>query len=223
MLPSLGRGASDFATLAAALRPDHAVVAIEPRPVSGDAPTLGALAAHVVSRADRAGIDRFHLVGHAFGNRLARCVTADHPERVASLTLLAAGGRIPPSEDIHRSLLACFDESLPPDEHLRHVRRAFFAPANDPSVWAGGWMADVALEQGAAVGRTPAAHWWDAAAPRVLVVQGLQDAVAPPENGRRYVADHAEVAALVEVDGAGHALLPEQPERLAEVVGDFLA
>jgi pimeloyl-ACP methyl ester carboxylesterase len=53
-------------------------------------------------------------------------------------------------------------------------------------------------------------------------VQGLQDACAVPENGRRYVAMHPEIAQLVEIDGAGHALLPEQPAAVAAAVVDFL-
>jgi pimeloyl-ACP methyl ester carboxylesterase len=56
----------------------------------------------------------------------------------------------------------------------------------------------------------------------VLVVQALQDAIAPVENGRRYVSESAPHARLVEIDGAGHAMLPEQPEAIASVVIEFL-
>jgi pimeloyl-ACP methyl ester carboxylesterase len=35
-----------------------------------------------------------HLVGHAFGNRVARCLAVDRPSLVRSVTLLAAGGLI---------------------------------------------------------------------------------------------------------------------------------
>jgi len=38
-----------------------------------------------------------HLVGHAFGNRVARCLAADRPSVVRSVALLAAGGLIGPS------------------------------------------------------------------------------------------------------------------------------
>ena len=43
-----------------------------------------------------------------------------------------------------------------------------------------------------------------------------------PENGRRFVAAHPDVATLVEIDGAGHALLPEQPAAVASAVLGFL-
>ena len=64
--------------------------------------------------------------------------------------------------------------------------------------------------------------WWDAVAPRVLVIQGIEDAVAPVENGRRYVGDHQDVAQLVEIPNAGHALIVEQPELVGQSVVSFL-
>jgi pimeloyl-ACP methyl ester carboxylesterase len=85
----------------------------------------------------------------------------------------------------------------------------------------------VAAAPVAAVRATDRGDWWSARPARTLVVQGLQDVIAAPENGRRYVeliasagpADHAE---LVELDGAGHALLPERPTEVARALIDFL-
>jgi pimeloyl-ACP methyl ester carboxylesterase len=57
---------------------------------------------------------------------------------------------------------------------------------------------------------------------RILVVQALQDAIATVENGRRYVAESAPHARLVEINGAGHAMLPEQPEAIASAIIEFL-
>ncbi|MGP0031736.1 MAG: alpha/beta fold hydrolase [Acidimicrobiales bacterium] len=223
LLPSLGRPAGDFADLVQRLRArGFTTHAMEPPASVADGTTLHGLATEVVSRLDDAAVPQFHLVGHAFGNRLARAVTADFPDRVASLTLLAAGGFDPPSAEVADSLRACFDATLPHRERLAQVGRAFFAPGHDPSVWASGWMFDVAAYQGAALGATPRDDWWDAAAPRVLVIQGLDDLVAPPQNGRRYVGDHPDVARLVEIRDAGHALIVEQPERVGETIVQFL-
>jgi pimeloyl-ACP methyl ester carboxylesterase len=223
LLPSLGRGASDFDALVAALQAaGFEAVALEPPNEAHAGTTLHDLAEVVVAAIDARGWQRVHLVGHAFGQRLARCVVADHPDRVVSLTMLCAGGLVEMEPHIARSLVACFDESLSAEQHLEHVRSVFFAPGNDATVWVDGWLPATAALQRAAVQATPPGEWTSAAAPRVLVVQGLQDACAVPENGRRYVALHPEIAQLVEIDGAGHALLPEQPAAVAAAVVDFL-
>jgi pimeloyl-ACP methyl ester carboxylesterase len=180
------------------------------------------LAADTIAQIDAMGIEKFHLIGHAFGNRLSRCITADFNERVQSLTLLAAGGLVEPEEHIWEALAACFDEGLSDDEHMRNVKTGFFAEGNDSSVWRDGWYPEVMKYQRPAVIRTPREDWWSASVERVLVVQALQDAIAPVGNGRRYVAESAPHARLVEINGAGHAMLPEQPEAIAAAVIEFL-
>lgn len=216
LLPSLGRPASDFDPLVAHLaREGFRCWPLDPVPAVPSGTTLLDLARDTVSRVDAASVDRFHLVGHAFGNRLARAVTATAGGRVASLTLLAAGGHVPIPPEAAHALALCFTLPAGTPEHLEAVRYAFFAPGHDPAVWADGWNPDVAEYQRAAVASTDTAAWWDAVAPHVLVVQGLQDAIADPENGRRYAADHADRTTLVELPDAGHALIVEQPEAIA--------
>ena len=56
----------------------------------------------------------------------------------------------------------------------------------------------------------------------MLVVQGLEDVWAVPEKGRRYAAMHPDRVQLVEIDGAGHAQLPERPEAISAAVLAFL-
>lgn len=83
-------------------------------------------------------------------------------------------------------------------------------------------MPEVMRYQRAAVQRTPREDWWAAQVESVLVVQGLEDAIAPVENGRRYRNESAPHARVVEITGAGHALLPERPDEIARVVTTFL-
>src|SRR6267142_1765945 len=59
-----------------------------------DGTTLHDLAGDVAGVIKAIGCGPAHLVGHAFGNRIARCLAVDQPPLVRSVTLLAAGGLI---------------------------------------------------------------------------------------------------------------------------------
>ena len=117
---------------------------------------------------------------------------------------------------------AVFDATLPPDKHMDAVRFAFFAPGNDPEVWRDGWYPAVARMQTAATKASRVEEWWGAGKARLLVVVGLQDVVAPPENGRLIKDEFGDRVTLQEIDGAGHAMLPERPKQVAAAVLNFL-
>jgi pimeloyl-ACP methyl ester carboxylesterase len=155
------------------------------------------------------------------------------PDLVKGLVMLAAGGKVPVPGRVQEALLGCFDLSLPAETHLEHVRYAFFAPGNGPAVWRTGWHPEVARMQraatqglaGAGAGRATDANvaWWGGGSAQILVIQGLQDTVAPPENGRLLKAECGDRIELMELDGAGHALLPEKPDAIAHAVLAFTA
>jgi 2-hydroxy-6-oxonona-2,4-dienedioate hydrolase len=49
---------------------------------------------HVLAYLDACGIDRAHFVGESLGGWVAGRLSADHPDRVSSLTLVAPGGTV---------------------------------------------------------------------------------------------------------------------------------
>src|ERR1700757_1677957 len=61
-----------------------------------DGATLHDLVGDVAGVIKAIGCGPVRLVGHAFGNRIARCLAVDQPSLVRSVTLLAAGGVHPP-------------------------------------------------------------------------------------------------------------------------------
>src|SRR5262249_14518901 len=76
-------------------------VSIHIRGVAGsrgslDGTTLHDLSGDVARVIEAIGCGPARLVGHAFGNRIARCLAVDQPPLVRSVTLLAAGGLIGP-------------------------------------------------------------------------------------------------------------------------------
>lgn len=226
--PSLGRGAVDFHGLSGCLvAAGYTAAAIDPRGVGRSSGaterlTLHHYAADVAAVVRHLGGEPAHLVGHAYGNRVVRCAAVDHPGLVRSVSLLASGGKAPPDEEARRALKRCFNLSLPPEEHLEAVRTAFFAPGNDASTWRDGWWPCASSAESQASRATPLDDWWHAGTAPVLVVQGLQDRIAPPENGRLIKEEFGERARLVEIDGAGHAMLPEQPVAIARHLLAFL-
>lgn len=52
------------------------------------------------------------------------------------------------------------------------------------------WLTDVQHNQQQALNRTPTEPWVYVACTHTLVIQGLQDVIAVPENGRAYVRDN---------------------------------
>lgn len=228
LVPSLGRGGSDFDALARALSlAGFRTVAVDPRGVGASEGPLEGLTLHdmaadiaaVIAALDGAPV---HMVGHAFGNRVARCLAADRPDLVRSVTLIAAGGLIPPEPAVMAALARCFQLDLPEDERLEAVRTAFFAPRSDPTVWRDGWWPDAAASQSAATRATELDDWWEAGSAPLLVIQGLDDRIAAPANGHALRDKLGGRVRVVDLPNAGHALLPEQPQAIADAIIAFL-
>ena len=228
LLPSLGRGASDFDDLSVRLaEAGHRVIRPEPRGIGGsalgpDAITMEDLADDV-ARVIRTLVPEKQwgmttVVGHAFGNRVTRMLATIHPELVDSVVLLACGGFVHPRPEIAAALAAVFDTTLDEQAHLDAVRTVFFAPGNDATVWADGWYPRTAGVQTTATKTTSVDSWWSAGRADVLVVQPADDAIAVPENAVRLVEVIGDRARMVTIANAGHALLPEQPEIVAATV-----
>jgi pimeloyl-ACP methyl ester carboxylesterase len=229
MIPSLGRRADDFSDLAVRLAATgYTTACIEPRGVGNSLGPMENLTLHDLAGDAAAVIEEIGrggsavVVGHAFGQRVSRMLAWDRPDLVSAVIMLAAGGKVPPTEESLAALRACFDLSLPQITRMEFVRSAFFAAGNDPAAWRDGWEPVVAQMQVRASEATPVESWWRAGQARLLVVQGLQDRLAVPENGRLLQKQMGSRVELVEIDGAGHALLPERPQEIATAVLDFL-
>lgn len=229
LIPSLGRGAEDFADLAQRVAAAGCrALCPQPRGIGRSNGTLQGITLHDLA-ADMAALIRHQggepavLAGHAFGNFVARTTAADHPRLVRAVVLLAATHLWPVPADIRASIEKSHDMSLPADVRLKHLQHAFFAPGNDASVWLTGWHEAVMHAERSATETTPRSEWWHAGTAPVLDLQAGSDVMEPPESVNRYRdelgADRVEIAV---VPNAGHALLPEQPEKLGEVLVAWL-
>ena len=228
MLPSMGRGAGDFDRLATDVASaGYRVACPEPRGLGASAApdrqeTLSTLAADVAAVITEIGDGPAVVVGHAYGNRIARMTATNHPELVESLVLLACGGFIPVTEEMGAAMRTIFDTRNPPEVRLDAVARAFFAPGNDPRVWADGWYGKLARQQEHATVNTAVSDWWAGGTAPMLAVQPADDQLAVPANADALVEAVGDRVEVVVIPDAGHALLPEQPEAVAEAVIGWL-
>lgn len=228
MLPSMGRGAADFDRLAADVAASgYRVACPEPRGLGASTvpdrqETLATLAGDVAAVIAELGGGPAVIVGHAYGNRIARMTASNHPELVESLVLLACGGFIPVTDEMASAMRTIFDPRNAPEVRLDAVGRAFFAPGNDPGVWADGWFGKLAGQQERATVSTPVGDWWAGGDAPMLAVQPADDQLAIPANADALVEAVGDRVEVVVIPNAGHALLPEQPEAVAQTVIGWL-
>ena len=228
MLPSLGRGPDDFNALAKAVK-GRTVILFEPRWFStSDGPQdidLFAIADDAALVLDQLCPGQAaDVIGHAFGNRVARTLAASHPEKVRRLLLFASGGQTPIPPDVGAAILGSTEQGEKPDAaRLADISLAFFAKGHDPKVWLYGWSARAARLQQAALRRTAASDWQTAGTAEILVVQADEDPVAPISNALALQARAPDRVKIVNLRHASHAMLPEQPKALAALTNAFLA
>jgi pimeloyl-ACP methyl ester carboxylesterase len=228
MIPSLARGSHDFDELARTLA-KQGFMSILPDPRGTGASThapvkhLFALADDNLKVVDALCTGRVSVLGHAFGNRVARPLATSAPDRIAQLILLAGGGEATMSTETARALRGSLAQGAKPDaERLDDLKIAFFAKGQDPRSWLTGWFPDAAKLQQQAMAATPTALWWRAGVAPILLVQATEDPVAPPANAEALKRDVGSRLSLVMLRHASHAMLPEQPAAIAAVVADYL-
>ena len=76
------------------------------------------------------------VVGHAFGNRVARMLATARPDLVRAVSLVAANvGHNPSPPDVRAAIRMSADVNAPDDERIKAMQFVFFAPGSDARVW----------------------------------------------------------------------------------------
>ncbi|TGN14400.1 alpha/beta fold hydrolase [Leptospira ilyithenensis] len=234
MIPSLGRAGSDFNELALGLNASgYRTICIDPRGtgkttgVNGDNIDLHELAKDIKSIADTETrpTERVTVLGHAFGNRVARVFATDYPEKTSSVVLLAAGGKIEIEPKVRDAIKHSLWVFMPDFWRVGKIKYAFFSDEHEvPDYWIVGWNIRTALLQRKATDSVSHQSWWGGGNAPMLVVQANQDRVAPPEHTSKLLKEEfGSRITIAEIENSGHSLLPEQPEKIEKSILSFLA
>jgi pimeloyl-ACP methyl ester carboxylesterase len=231
-------------SLARALAPDFRVLALDQRGHGdSDAPAdddyrVSAMAADVRAFADALGLDRFALLGHSMGGRVAIAFAGDQGDRLDRLVLVDIG------PDIHgpglqrvAALMAHSPETLESEEwavrylrignplhdeaELRHRVKHGIRRLPDGTL---AWKYARGLRTAIREGRRETVDLWGPLR-RIpcptLLVRGSESDILTAEQAERVVAA-LRSGLLVEIAGAGHTVPGDRPAEFARAVGAFL-
>jgi pimeloyl-ACP methyl ester carboxylesterase len=229
LLPSLGRGAADFDSIADRLASASFKVARpQPRGIGrSDGPMdrmdLHDCAADIAAVISAIGDGRPAVVaGHAFGNRVARMLATDRPDLVRGVVLIAANvGKAPSPPEIRTAIRNSANSALPEADRLAALQFAFFAPGNDASVWLTGWNPHVLAAQRLAGDRTSREEDYAGGQAPILYLQPSHDPLAHVEDAILFKQQLGDRVRVQIIPGASHAAVVERPEFIAEAVEAF--
>jgi len=209
----------------------YRAVRINPRGAGASAGTAEGVTLHTLAD-DVAGVIKqldvgpVWVAGHAFGNRVARMLAADHPEMVQGVILLAAGGKVAPTPDAQKALATIFDSRTSEADYLDAMQYMVGDPAD--KVLAGEALKRSRAPQAGPIQRaagmsTNLSDWW--APPGqvpFLILQGQNDQAAPAQNGQMLKTDLGDRATLVNIPSAGHLMVVTKPDVVSNEIVQFI-
>jgi pimeloyl-ACP methyl ester carboxylesterase len=186
--------------------------------------TLESMAARVLDEATRAGLDRFHLVGHSMGGQIAQLVAGAAKERVRSLALVnpvpLSGLPLPP--DVAKAFRSsggdrAVQAAILDQACLALAPQAKEAMLEDASSIDPAWIAR-AFDLFTAGGES--AKLAAIACPTLVVA--TDDPFLPPALLTQTIVSKIPGARLATIHGPGHYPQVERPDDLAPVLQAFL-
>jgi pimeloyl-ACP methyl ester carboxylesterase len=229
MLPSRGRGAEDFDVIAGGLaEAGFRVLRPQPRGAGSSRGPMNGLSLHDFAR-DTAAVIQHQgggpaiIVGHAFGNWVARMTAVDYPQLVRGVVIVAAAAKAYPAgfagaKELSQAVSKSADPVLPDSERLKYLQLAFFAPGNDARGWLKGWHQQVDEAQSAAGRATKQSEWWPGGTVPLLDLQGELDPFRPRAMMNDIREEFGERVTIVVIPNASHALIPERPAAVLEAI-----
>jgi pimeloyl-ACP methyl ester carboxylesterase len=223
LLPSLARDSEDYDAVAEGLAAaGYRVLRPQPRGIGRSTGPMTGISLHDLARdvaeAIRAlGGGKAVIVGHAYGNWVARMTAVDYPALVRGVVIAAAAAK-QYAPDLSAAIDVAGDPAMPAEERLKALRFAFFAPRNDAAAWLDGWHPGVRDGQRAAAAAVRRSDWWSAGAAPLLDLQAADDPFKPPDKRNEMKDEFGDRVTVAVIPNASHALMPEQPRAVVEAL-----
>jgi pimeloyl-ACP methyl ester carboxylesterase len=225
LLPSLGRGANDFDEIAERLaNAGYRVLRPQPRGIGQSVGLwqgvkLEDLADDIATVIEHENAAPAFVVGHAFGNRVARMLATARPDLVCAVSLVAANvGHNPSPPDVRAAIRMSANIHAPDADRIKAMQFVFFAPGSDASVWLKGWHPEVLAAQRIAGDLTPRTLDYAAGKAPVLYIQPSHDPLAHVEDAEEYKRALGDRVTVVVIPNAAHAVIVEQPAAVSDAL-----
>jgi len=227
LLPSLARDSEDYDDVADGLvRQGLRVLRPQPRGMGRSSGPLENITLHDFARdvaevITQLGDGRAVVVGHAYGNWVARMTAVDHPALVRGVAIAAAASR-QYDASLRAEIDKAGDPALPEEVRLAALRKAFFASGSDPRPWLSGWHPHLREAQRAAAAAVPQQQWWPGGVAPLLDLQADQDPFRVASTRQEMKDEFGDRVTIVVIKNASHALFPEQPQEVATALADWI-
>jgi pimeloyl-ACP methyl ester carboxylesterase len=227
LLPSRGRDSEDYDEVAAGLATEgFRVLRPQPRGMHASKGPLKDITLHDLARDIAEVITRENagaavIVGHAYGNWVARMTAVDYPRLVRGVVLAAAAAKkFPPrlSQLVSKSA----DPSVPEAERLAAMQEIFFASGNDPKIWLKGWWKEASEAQRVAAANVKQSDWWHAGTVPLFDLQAGIDPFKPKGTENELKDEFPDRVTVAVIPNASHALLPEQPAAVVQAIAGWV-
>jgi pimeloyl-ACP methyl ester carboxylesterase len=227
LLPSRGRDSEDYDEVAAGLaKAGFRVLRPQPRGMHASKGPLKDITLHDLARDVATVIERENagpavIVGHAYGNWVARMTAVDHPKLVRGVVLAAAASmKFPPRLSVLVSKSA--DMTVPEAERLAAMQEIFFASDSDPKIWLKGWWTEASEGQRVAAANVKQSDWWAAGNVPLFDLQAAVDPFKPKGTENELKDEFPDRVTIAVIPNASHALLPEQPAAVVEAIATWV-